>query len=147
MKCKYFLIVSLFPLFCQGQVVKGFKQVTNGIKVTLSDGTLSICPLTENAVRVKFYREPEVQMPELVFTSKVPVPQFRVSDSPSKIEIKGKNIIVTVDKQTGKLSFANPSGKIFLNEKEGSRKIVPDSVNGVPCCVAEQRFESPTDSA
>jgi alpha-D-xyloside xylohydrolase len=145
MKLKFFLIIGLFPILCQGQVVKGFKQLSDKINITLSEGTLSICPLTENAVRVKFYREPEVQMPELVFTSKVPDPQFRVSDSPSKIEIKGKNIIVTVDKQTGKLSFADHNGKIFLNEKAGSRKLVTDSVQGEPCFVAEQTFESPAD--
>src|ERR1035437_2685851 len=90
MKLKFFLIIGLFPILCQGQVVKGFKQLSDKINITLSEGTLSICPLTENAVRVKFYREPEVQMPELVFTSKVPASQFRVSDSPSKIEIKTK---------------------------------------------------------
>jgi len=145
MKIRFLIIIILFPILSQGQVVKGFKQVADRVNVTLPEGTLSICPLTENAVRVKFYREPEVQMPELVFTSKMPAPQFRVFDSPSKIEIKGKNIIVTVDKQTGKLSFADHSGKIFLNEEEGSRKLLPDSVMGEPCFIAEQKFESPAD--
>src|ERR1035437_8330054 len=145
MKLKFFLIIGLFPILCQGQVVKGFKQLSDKINITLLEGTLSIGPLTENAVSVKFYREPEVQMPELVFTSKVPAPQFRVSDSPSRLEIKAKNIIVILDKQTGKLSFADHSGKMFLNEKEGSRKLVPDSVKGEPCFIAEQKFVSPAD--
>jgi alpha-D-xyloside xylohydrolase len=125
--------------------MKGFKQLTDRVNVTLPEGTLSICPLTENAVRIKCYKEAEVHLPELIFTSKVTTPRFRVSASPLKLEIKAKNIVVILDKQTGNLSFANHSGKIFLNEKEGSRKIVPDSVNGVSCYIAEQRFESPTD--
>lgn len=141
----FFVFISLFPAFSQGQVVKRFKQVTDGIDVTLSEGTLSIRPLTENAVRIKFYKDAEVQVPELIFTSSVPTPRFHVSDLPSTLEIKGKNIIVMLDKQTGKLSFADNSGKIFLNEKADARKLVPDSVMGEPCFVAEQSFESPTD--
>jgi alpha-D-xyloside xylohydrolase len=84
-------------------------------------------------------------VPELIFTSSVRTPHFHVSDSHSKLEIKGKNIIVELDKQTGKLSFADNSGKIFLNEKAETRKLVPDSVMGEPCFMAEQSFESPAD--
>jgi len=145
MKLVFFLIISLFPALCQGQVVKGFKQVTDRIDITLSEGTLSICPLTENAVRIKFYKDVEVRVPELVFTSSVPTVGFQVSDTHSKLEIIGKNIIVELDKQTGKLSFADNSGKTFLSEKAETRKLVPDSVMGEPCFVAEQSFESPTD--
>jgi alpha-D-xyloside xylohydrolase len=145
MKLKFLLIISLFPFLCQGQVVKGFKQLSDKINITLSEGTLSICPLTENAVRVKFYKNTEVLLPELIFSSSAPTPRFQVSDSPSKLEIKVKNIIVLLDKHTGKLSFADHSGKIFLNEKAGSRKLVSDSVKGEPCFMAEQKFESPTD--
>ena len=145
MKFKYFIIVSLFPVLCQGQVVKSFKQVNDKVNVILPGGTLSICPLTENAVRIKFFKEPEVLVPELIFTSKVPAPHFQVSDSPLKLEVKGKNITVILDKQTGKLSFADNTGKVFLNEKGGPRKLIPDSVKGEPCFVAEQSFESPED--
>jgi alpha-D-xyloside xylohydrolase len=72
-------------------------------------------------------------------------PQFQVFDLPSEIEMILQNMIVVLDKQTGKLSFADRSGKIFLNEKAGSRELVPDSVMGEPCFLAEQSFDSPTD--
>jgi alpha-D-xyloside xylohydrolase len=145
MKFKYFLLMCLFPVLCHGQVVKGFKQQNDKIEVDLSDGTLSIRPLTDNAVRIKLYKVTELQMPELILTPIIQTRRFQVVDSPSKLEIKGKNIIVALDKQTGKLSFADKSGKIFLNEKAGSRKLVPDSVMGEPCFLAEQSFESPDD--
>src|SRR3989304_3487939 len=106
MKIKYLLIACLFPLICQGQNVKGFIQRTDKIDVNLSDGLLSIYPLTENAVRIKFYKNDEMQVPELIFTSNIPLPRFQVFDSLSKLELKGEKIIVVVDKQTGKLSFA-----------------------------------------
>jgi len=145
MELKYFLLVCLFSVICQGRVVKDFKQQNDKIEVNLSNGTLSICPLTENAVRIRFYQDAEVQVPELILTSSIPTRRFGVVDSPSKLEIEGKNIIIALDKQTGKLSFADKSGKIFLNEKSGSRKLVPDSVMGEPCFMAEQSFESPND--
>lgn len=145
MKLKFFLIISLFPLFCQGQVVKGFKQFPDKVNITLSDGTLSIYPLTENAVRIKFYKESEGNLPELVFTSGVATPGFQVLDSPSKLEIRVKRIIVSLDKQTGKLSYADNAGKVFLSEKAGARKLTPDSIQGEACFAAEQSFESPSD--
>jgi alpha-D-xyloside xylohydrolase len=145
MKFKYFVILSLFPILCQGQVVKSFKQLADKVNITLSDGTLSICPLAENAVRVKFYKETEGNFPELVFTEKVRIPDFKVSDLPAKLEIKTKSIVVSIDKQTGQLTYTDNSGKVFLSEKEGSRKLTPDSVQGEPCFKSEQVFESPAD--
>lgn len=145
MKLKLLLVISLFPLLCQGQVVKGFKRLSNKVNITLSDGVLSISPLTENAVRIKFYKESEGNLPELVFTSGVATPGFKVFDSPSKLEIRAKKIIVSLDKHTGKLSYADNAGKVFLSEKAGTRKLTPDSIQGEACFAAEQSFESPSD--
>jgi alpha-D-xyloside xylohydrolase len=141
----YFLFIILYPAICQGQVVKSFKQSADRIDVTLSEGTLSIYPLAENAVRIRFCKGTEVKVPELIFTSSVPTPHFNVYDSPSNLKISVKTIIAELDKQTGKLSFADNSGKIFLREKAETRKLVPDSVMGQPCYIAEQSFESPED--
>ena len=145
MKLKLFLMISLFPLFCQGQVVKGFKRTTDKVNITLSDGTLSISPLSENAVRIKFYKESEAKLPELVLTSGGVTPKFKVLDSPAKLEIKTKSIRVLLDKYTGKLSYANNAGKVFLSEEAGTRKLTLGSIQGEPCYEAEQSFESPSD--
>jgi alpha-D-xyloside xylohydrolase len=145
MKFKNLLIACLFPLLCQGQDVKSFKQLNDRIDVTLSEGMLSIYPLTENVIRIKYFRDTEVPVPELIFTSSVPTPKFQIFDTDSKLEIKDKNIIVVLDKQTGKLSFEDNAGEIFLSEKAETRKLVPDSVMGEPCFIAEQSFESPGD--
>ena len=145
MKIKDLLFACLFPLLCQGQVVKSYEQSTNGANVILSNGTLNISSIAENAVRIKFYRGIEAEVPELIFTSAKNVQKLKVTDSPSKLEIKSEKIIVDVDKKTGKLSFAYSAGEIFLSEKAGTRKLLPDSVMGDPCFEAEQSFESPKD--
>src|SRR5665647_633356 len=115
MRHTFFFIIILFPALCQGHVVKGFKQATDRVDVTISEGTLSIYPITENAVRIRFSKGAKVQIPELIFTSNVPAPRFSVSDSPSKLE------------------------------KAETRRLIPDSVQGQACYVAEQSFESPAD--
>jgi len=145
MKFKYLLLTCLFPIFCQGQVVEGFKQQNDKIEVNLSNGILSICPLTESVVRIKFYKDAGEQVPELIFNSEATSPEFQVSETRNNLRIEVKNMIVKVDKQSGKLSFADRTGKIFLSEKAGTRKLIPDSFMGEPCFLAEQSFESPND--
>lgn len=145
MKFTLSLMIILLPSYCLGQAVRGFEQLSDRVNVTLTEGTLSICPLTDNAVRIKFLTTIDVRVPELVFTSAVRTPGFTISDSPSQLEVRVKNVVVALDKADGRLSFGNSSGRPFLREKAGTRKLVPDSVMGEPCFVAEQSFESPAD--
>jgi alpha-D-xyloside xylohydrolase len=141
----FFLFFILFPVICQGQVVKGFKQVTDGIVVTLNDGTLSICPMADNAMRIRFFKETQPKDTELIFIRRLQKPVFKVTDTPSALVLKGGRITVSVNKQTGTVSFADNMGIIFLKEKENSRKLIPDTVAGESCFRAEQSFESPDD--
>jgi len=147
MKLKHVLIISFFPFLCQAQVVKSFRQLSNKVNVTLSDGTLSIAPLSDNSVRIKFYKVTEGNLPELVFTSAPATPVFRVADSPSKLEVSLPKMIVSLDKQTGKLSYTDKAGKVFLTEKAGARKITASTIQGEPCFAVEQGFVSPADES
>ena len=88
MKLKYLLLLSLVPMLCQGQTFKSFKQTNEGIAVTLTDGTLSVYPLTDNSVRVKFSKGVETPLQELVFISKTQTPEFKVIDAAAQLEIK-----------------------------------------------------------
>jgi alpha-D-xyloside xylohydrolase len=147
LKFKFLVLAALLPVFCPGQVSKGYQKAADGVEVILPDGILRIRFLSENAVRIQFFRETAIRMPELVFTSKAPKPEFSVSDSPSRLVFKGKRIVVALDRKTGTLSFADQSGDIFLREAVGTRRLTPDSVMGEPCFLAEQSFESPADEA
>ena len=143
-KISYLFLACLFPFLCMGQVVS-FQHSGNGVNVNLIDGTLNISAIADNAIRVKFYKEVEDKIPELIFTSINKNQKLSVNDLPSKLELKGQKIIIFVDKQTGTLSFSDTTGKIFLCEKARTRKLIPDSVMGEPCFVAEQSFGSPND--
>ena len=44
-KIKYFLLMCLLPLLCKGQIIKNYEELENGIKINLTNGTLSISPI------------------------------------------------------------------------------------------------------
>lgn len=146
MKIQNIISITLLIITFWGcQTKLSFEQLPGGVKVSLPDGTLGIYPIAENAVRIKFYKDTLVNLQELIFTSAATVPEFQVTESPSILKVKTKKIWILVDKKTGKISYANSSGNIFLNEQAGTRKLISDTIMGVQCYLAEQRFVSPSD--
>ncbi|MEJ5352496.1 MAG: TIM-barrel domain-containing protein [Melioribacteraceae bacterium] len=129
-------------VFCNAQIVNEYVQLDDRVNVLLQDGTISIHPLANDVVRVRFYKGVEPIIPEFIVHGTVQTPPFQVLDLTSTIEVRLKEICVVVNKKTGYLSFRDASGKIFLSEKEGSRKMIPDSVMGEQCFLVEQAFES-----
>ncbi|HLP17488.1 MAG TPA: TIM-barrel domain-containing protein, partial [Bacteroidota bacterium] len=96
-------------------------------------------------MRIKFFTTKEAQTPELILTTPVHAPKYRMVDSPSALALIGKQITVRLDKSSGALSFTDHRGKVFLSEKAGSRRLEPGTVGGEPCFEAEQSFVSPKD--
>lgn len=70
MKFVFRLIVIVCPVFCVGQSVKSIERLVDRVNIHLQDGTLSIQPLTENAVRIKFYRKVSDSLEELVLIAR-----------------------------------------------------------------------------
>ncbi|HLO59151.1 MAG TPA: TIM-barrel domain-containing protein [Bacteroidales bacterium] len=147
MKPVVFFLLFLFPLFCQGQVFKSFNKVKDGVELISSGGILGIYPLSDNTVRVKFFTRETMALPELVFIFPTITPEFTTVESEKKIKINCKKLSVIIDKQNGKIEFADSVGRIFLSELAGSRKLIPDSVMGEPCFKAELSFKSPVNEA
>lgn len=147
MKMKQILIlmVLFIPIFLIGQVVKDYKKQNDKVVITLEKGEMHLRPLTENAIRVQYSLDMRRQMPELVFTSKVEPPHFKVSESNSLIEIAMSKMTVVVNKKTGVLSYRNHEGKVFLSEKPEGRIFKTSSVQGEPCHIAEQSFTTLPD--
>lgn len=80
---------------------------------------------------------------EFILINQLPVPAFKVSETGSKLKLSTNAVTVSFDKQTGAIDYSDNTGKIFLSEKSGSRKLKPDTVGGQNCFVAEQSFDSP----
>lgn len=145
LKQKYIIIISLAIISCSGPELKSYKQDKTGAAINLSEGTLCIYPVADNAVRIKFIKDTVKGLPGLILTSDIPTPDFTLIDESSVLKLKTNKMQVVVDKKTGKLSFTDPSGGIFLSEQVESRKILPDTVMGEKCFLVEQSFDSPSD--
>jgi alpha-D-xyloside xylohydrolase len=139
------LISFLIPVLCLAQTEGSYNRSEGGININLKEGTLNLLPMADNAVRVRFYNNVQPSDTELIFIKTSLKPDFRVSESSSDIRLTARKITVTVNKQNGAVSFADSQGRIFLKEKESSRKLVPDTVGGESCFRVEQGFESPQD--
>ena len=141
----FLILVSILPVICQSQVVQRYTREADKVSITLNEGTISIYPLRDRVVRIQYTQEEFAKLPELVFLPGNPLPEFSVSDLPSKIEVRTCALIDSIDKQTGKLTFSDTSGNLILSEQAGSRKLIPDTIMDESCYQAEQSFESPAD--
>ena len=147
MKIIHLLSFCCLLAYSQEVPIKSYTQTNKGVFINIDNGTLGIYPLSDNAIRIKFTKNVLDSLPELILTSKVETPKFKILENALTLEIKLKNINAIFEKKTGKLFYTNAKGKVFLSELSGSRKLVADTIHGEPCYVAEQSFESPRNEA
>jgi alpha-D-xyloside xylohydrolase len=144
MKLRFFFFIGLLPTIAFGQTYKKHSLQKDRLSIQLSEGVMNIIPLSSKAIRVQWEKGMREER-QFVLINKLPVPPFKVSEAGTKLKLSTNALIVSFDKQTGAIDYSDPSGKIFLSEKAGSRKLKPDTVGGQNCFVAEQSFDSPVD--
>jgi alpha-D-xyloside xylohydrolase len=66
-----------------GQSYQSHTLKSDRLSVQLSAGVLDITPLTEKTVRVQWHKGALNEKQELVLVNKVPVPNFKVSVTPT----------------------------------------------------------------
>lgn len=135
--------IFLFLAACQSTLT--YEKASNGVRVSLADGTLGLYPLSDNAVRIKFFKGEEMPVPEFVFSGDLETPEFEVAEARENVRVSLKNLMVDVNGENGNLTFMDRSGKTFLSEKAGSRILKPDTVMGEPCFQVEQSFDAQDD--
>lgn len=138
------LLVALF-LGIQAMAAESLVKESNRVLFKTDKGTLVLAPLADNAVRVQFFTVENNALPELVFEVNALVPEFKVNETKKSIKVTLNNLVVELDKTTGKLSYFDAKGKLLLSEKADSRTLKPGTVMGEPCFFIEQTFDSPSD--
>lgn len=120
-----------------------YKNYGDRLEVTVSDGNLTLTPMDDNAIRVRFsYASPE--MPEWVYINEKDV-KYDVSETGDKIIMKLPRIKAVVDKNTGRIDYYSADGKLILSESV--RNLTASDVQGVPTYIATQAYESPDDES
>lgn len=145
---KLFSLIALSLLMVSLQSRASVAPVREkSIQVRLGSGTISIDPLSDNSVRIRYFEVPDSSQPVFVFTQAYTVPGYTVKESENSLQVQLAKLSVVVDKKSGAVSFFDGSGRPLLREIAGSRIFRPDVVMGEPCYFVEQRFHSDKDEA
>lgn len=139
------LSLCFLPLASFSQVYQKYTLENDGLKIQLSEGILNIIPLTDKAVRIQWEKDGIREDKEFVLINKGAAPKFKLKESTYKLDLITNSITISFDKNTSAITYSDKNGKVFLSEKAGSRKLVKSAVDGEPCFIAEQRFDSPAD--
>jgi alpha-D-xyloside xylohydrolase len=124
-----------------------WKDTHGSVVICLDEGLLTLTPQTDNAIRVKFAAAGALPdtVEELIFTESVATPDYKVSDKNGRLTVALSKISAVFDRKTRALQFYDAGGRLLLQELEGGRTVVPDSIQGQPTYCVEQRFVSPSD--
>src|SRR5574344_913489 len=146
MKKRLLLIVMVFlqvSITAMSQKILRYNVNKKQVNITTIDGTLTIIPLSDNAVRTIFSKQVYRVMPELFYVENLKNPTFNIKDSKDKVSICLKNITVEVDRNTGLVVYLNKNGKQIL--AENGRSLAHSFVGKEKTYIAEQHFVSPAD--
>ncbi len=145
-KRKYIRTTGIILLFCVVllNTACASKQKEK-VVLELKQGLLSLIPLNQNAVRVQFSQPGSAPMEELIYTEKLPVPEYEVTEDKQSLVLSLDEISVEFDKGTEVLTFKDANKRIILQEKVGGRFMKVSSVQNEPTYQVEQRFVSPKD--
>lgn len=145
---KYFItLISLMPVLALSQAYKKHTVENDKLSIQLSEGVLNIIPITDKAIRVQWEKELPGEEREFVLINKPVIPFFKCTETPGQITLSTPAVKAEFNKETGTIIFKDKSGKVFLAEKTGTRKLTENTVEGQPCYIAEQSFDSPVDES
>ncbi|MEO6996151.1 MAG: TIM-barrel domain-containing protein, partial [Lacunisphaera sp.] len=113
------------------------------LSLPVDGGRLTVLPLLDNAVRVRFSRGDQPEAPSLILTEQVAAPVSRVHETVQALTLELAQLHVTVDRATGAVTFADVSGHTLLRELPGTRRVEAATVQGEPTWSVAQTFDSP----
>lgn len=145
MKHIFVLLITLIPILSQAQAIRKVNKTATGVEITFPDGVLSLHPMSDNAIRVRFTENVTLVEPSLIFSTKSKTPDFKLSETSNGIEVSTLLLKVMVNREDGAITFNDSEGKTLLQEKPGSRFIKPSSISGERCLMVQQSFISPDD--
>jgi alpha-D-xyloside xylohydrolase len=134
--------VLTVSLTSAGAAVTTAKELPDGAQYTLVGGTLRVEFWSEDIVRVTYATTAE--WPTLKSLAVVASPEkVRLKRAQDKLAftLTAPDLKVSIDKQTGAVSFLDPAGHVLLREAADGRKIAPATVAGAAVTSCAQAFE------
>lgn len=145
MKIRLFIITFLLPVLAAGQSYLHHTLLKDRLTIQLSEGSMNIIPLSDKAIRVQWEKEFPKEENEFILVNQPAKPIFSFSETGQYLKLSTTAITVSFNKENAEIVYTDKSGKIFLAEKAGSRKLTEVKEGGLPRYSAEQGFISPED--
>jgi len=129
--------------------VKSWEKKSDGIVLRLQPGTMKLQVCDNRIVRVLY--SPSESVPDqksFVITKKWPHIRFSVNENSDEVSLSTTELLVSVKRRTGAITFADKSGRVLLQEAaDGGKSMAPTAIEAQPTFIAEDRFISPPDEA
>ena len=140
-----FLFAAFADLHAQAAPGKLVRQSPSGVEIKTDACVLAIRPINPSAMRVRCAKETASESPSIVLLKQSSVPVFKVSEDATSVVVATSKMQAVFDRHSGALHFTDHSGKTFLSEIAGTRRLVQATVQGEPTFAVEQDFVSPPD--
>ncbi len=140
--------LSLLTLICALAVTAlpaAAEVAPRSVALEIDGGHLTLQPLLDNAVRVRFTRDAKPAAPSLILSENLSAPAATVHEPAQEVALSLPRLRATIDRATGTITFADSTGRIFLRELAGSRRLEPATVQGDPTWSVAQSFDSPAE--
>ncbi len=147
MRIKSFILLFLIPSLAAGQSYKQYRLLKDRLVIELTEGTMNIIPLSAKAIRIQWEKGLQKEENELILNRPIQIQPVSFSENDSSLKLSTASITVSFNKQNLAILFTDKSGKIFLSEKAGSRKLTDTKTGSTACYIAEQGFISPEDES
>jgi alpha-D-xyloside xylohydrolase len=115
------------------------------VSLSVDGGRLTIQPLLDNAVRVRFTRGETPEAQSLILSEKVAPPAFQVRESAEVITLELARLHTDINRTTGTIVFTDAAGHVLLRELPGTRRVEASTVQGEPTWAVAQCFDSPPE--
>lgn len=140
-----FAITLLTPVLLFGQAYKKHSWQKGKLSIQLSEGVLSVFPLSDKAIRIQWEKEIQAEQQEFVLINTPALPPVKFLENAEALTLTTNSVMVTFHKRSSIIDFADKAGKVFLSEKAGGRKLTTNKTGEQACYIAEQTFNSPDD--
>ncbi len=140
-----FLCTLLVDGHAQVKLNGRVNRTPSGVEIKTDGCVLAVHPITASAMRIRCSRETAPESPSIVLLKQSSVPPFTISENATNVVIATSKMRAVFDRHTEALHFTDRSGKTFLSESAGTRRIVQTTVQGEATFAVDEEFISPPD--
>jgi alpha-D-xyloside xylohydrolase len=137
------LTASITPAFA---AVTGSKELPDGAQFTVDGGMLRVQFWADDVVRVTFSAGTELPaLKSLTVIGSPSAAKWTRQESGQAFTLVGSRMKVTIDKQSGVVTFLDPTDRVLLREAAQGRAVAPATQRGITGNSCAQSFEAPPD--